>query len=71
MNGTFGVSSGTCGGKTISSLCFITNKRSHGPFGRVTRTSFSVPWSKGSLAGFYGTASYYIDSIGVYLQATA
>ncbi|KAF5759521.1 putative jacalin-like lectin domain, Transposase-associated domain-containing protein [Helianthus annuus] len=71
MNGTFGVSSGTCGGKTISSLCFITNKRSHGPFGRVTRTSFSVPWSKGSFAGFYGTASYYIDSIGVYLRATA
>ncbi|KAK9054917.1 hypothetical protein SSX86_025996 [Deinandra increscens subsp. villosa] len=71
INGTFGVSTGTCGGKTISSLLFITNKRSHGPFGRVTGASFSVPWSKGSFAGFYGTTSCYIDSIGVYLRATA
>lgn len=71
INGTFGVSTGTYGQKTISSLSFITNKRIHGPFGRATGTSFSVPWSKGSFAGFYGIASYYIDGIGVFLRATA
>ncbi|CAI9298699.1 unnamed protein product [Lactuca saligna] len=68
--GTFGVSSRAYAGKTISSLSFVTNKRSHGPFGRATGTCFSVPWQKGSFAGFYGIASYYIDGIGVYLRAT-
>ncbi|KAL8206068.1 hypothetical protein R6Q57_009619 [Mikania cordata] len=71
INGTFEFSTGTCGGKTISSLCFVTNKRTHGPFGHVTGAGFSVPWSKGSFAGFYGTTKYCIDSIGVYLRATA
>lgn len=71
INGTFGVSSGTHTGNTISSLSFVTNKRNHGPFGSATGTRFSVPWSKGSFAGFYGIASYYIDGIGVYLRATA
>ncbi|XP_024967133.1 agglutinin-like [Cynara cardunculus var. scolymus] len=70
INGTFRVSSGTHIGKTISSLSFVTNKRNHGPFGSATGTCFSVPWNKGSFAGFYGIASYYIDGIGVYLRAT-
>ncbi|KAI3514824.1 hypothetical protein L1887_13557 [Cichorium endivia] len=70
ISGTYSDSSGTYGGKTISSLSFVTNKRSHGPFGCETGTRFLVPWSKGSFAGFYGIASYYVEGIGVYLRAT-
>ncbi|XP_076883739.1 putative serine/threonine-protein kinase PBL12 [Bidens hawaiensis] len=69
---------GTQGGDTIiSSLSFKTNKRVHGPFGRITNSAFSgpwdksmfsVPWDKGSLVGFYGFASTHIDGIGVYVK---
>lgn len=69
ISGTFGVSSGAYAQETISSLSFVTNKRSHGPFGCARGTHFSVPWQKGSFAGFYGIASYYIDGIGIYLRA--
>ncbi|KAI3771156.1 hypothetical protein L6452_02314 [Arctium lappa] len=71
ISGTIGVSEGTYAGYTIiSSLSFVTNKKTHGPYGRATGTPFTVPWDKGSFAGFYGLAGYYIDGIGVYLKAT-
>ena len=67
ISGTVGVS----GGYTIiSSLSFITNKKTHGPYGRATGKPFTVPWDKGTFVGFYGLAGYYIDGIGVYLKAT-
>ncbi|KAJ9548984.1 hypothetical protein OSB04_021527 [Centaurea solstitialis] len=67
ISGTVGVS----GGYTIiSSLSFITNKKTHGPYGRATGEPFTVPWDKGTFVGFYGRAGYYIDAIGVYLKAT-
>ncbi|PWA87561.1 jacalin-like lectin domain, Transposase-associated domain protein [Artemisia annua] len=71
ISGTVGVSRGKYAGYTIiSSLCFITNKKTHGPFGQARGTQFAVPWNKGSFAGFYGLAGYYIDGIGVYLRAS-
>ncbi|XP_071722609.1 mannose/glucose-specific lectin-like [Rutidosis leptorrhynchoides] len=71
INGTVGVSTGEYAGYTIiSSLSFITNKTTHGPFGQTTGTPFRVPWKQGSFAGFYGRAGYYIDAIGVYLKAS-
>ncbi|XP_076897874.1 mannose/glucose-specific lectin-like [Bidens hawaiensis] len=71
ISGTVALSRGTDAGNTIiSSVSFLTNKRTHGPFGNVRGTPFSVPWEYGSLAGFYGLCGYYIDSIGVYLKAT-
>ena len=71
IDGTVGVSAGDYAGYTIiSSLSFLTNKRTHGPFGKETGTPFAVPWNKGSFAGFYGLAGYYIDGIGVYLKAS-
>ncbi|KAI3781598.1 hypothetical protein L2E82_11616 [Cichorium intybus] len=66
INGTIGSRDGFT---IISSLAFQTNKRTHGPFGRPTKTAFSIPWDKGSLVGFYGLAGYYIDSIGIYVKA--
>ncbi|KAL7587877.1 hypothetical protein Lser_V15G39422 [Lactuca serriola] len=71
INGTVGVSGGTYAGYTIiSSLTFVTNKNTHGPYGSVTGTPFAVPWDKGSFAGFFGRCGYYIDAIGIYLKAT-
>nr|XP_043614631.1 probable serine/threonine-protein kinase DDB_G0278521 [Erigeron canadensis] len=62
----------TRGGNTvISSLTFVTNKRTHGPFGRASENVFTIPWEKGSLVGFYGFAGDFIDAIGVYLKADA
>ncbi|KAI7751462.1 hypothetical protein M8C21_017680, partial [Ambrosia artemisiifolia] len=52
----------------ISSLSFVTNKTTHGPFGGATKSEFSLPWANGLLVGFYGLAGYYIDGIGVYLR---
>ncbi|KAI3781602.1 hypothetical protein L2E82_11620 [Cichorium intybus] len=66
INGTIGSRDGFI---LISSLSFMTNKRTHGPFGQATKIAFSIPWDKGSLVGFYGLAGCYIDSIGIYLKA--
>ncbi|XP_023760164.1 mannose/glucose-specific lectin isoform X1 [Lactuca sativa] len=57
------------GNPVISSLYFMTNKKTHGPSGHATENVFYLPWDKGSLVGFYGLAGYYIDGIGVYLKA--
>ncbi|XP_076944137.1 mannose/glucose-specific lectin-like [Bidens hawaiensis] len=70
ISGTVALSRGTYAGHTvISSISFVTNKKTHGPFGNVRGTPFTVPWEYGSFAGFYGLCGYYIDSIGVYLKA--
>ncbi|KAJ0638843.1 putative jacalin-like lectin domain-containing protein [Helianthus annuus] len=56
----------------LSSLSFVTNKTTHGPFGGTTDPMFSLPWDKGSLVGFYGIASDWVRGIGglgVYLKA--
>ncbi|KAJ0657782.1 putative jacalin-like lectin domain-containing protein [Helianthus annuus] len=50
----------------ISSLCIVTNKRRHGPFGPETGTSFSVSWDVGTFAGFYGRAGSFLDGLGFY-----
>ncbi|KAI3781594.1 hypothetical protein L2E82_11612 [Cichorium intybus] len=71
INGTIDVSRGTFAGYTIiSSITFVTNKRTYGPYGNVRGTLFTVPWDKDSFAGFFGRCGYYIDAIGVYLKAT-
>ncbi|XP_071722604.1 probable serine/threonine-protein kinase PBL12 [Rutidosis leptorrhynchoides] len=71
IDGTIALSRGKYAGYTvISSISFVTNKRTHGPFGQVRGTHFLVPWDDGSFAGFHGRCGYYIDSIGVYLKST-
>ncbi|KAI3781585.1 hypothetical protein L2E82_11603 [Cichorium intybus] len=66
INGTIGSRDGK---KTISSLSFLTNKRSHGSFGKTLESRFSLAWEGGSLVGFYGLAGNYVDSIGVFVNA--
>ncbi|XP_076910907.1 mannose/glucose-specific lectin-like, partial [Bidens hawaiensis] len=58
-------------GTALSSLSFVTNKTTHGPFGGTTDPVFSSPWNDGSLVGFYGKYALvgkYIESIGVFLK---
>ncbi|PWA39108.1 jacalin-like lectin domain-containing protein [Artemisia annua] len=71
IHGTVALSREPCAGYTIiSSLSFVTNKKTHGPFGHARGTPFTVPWDDGSFAGFYGQCGYFIDSIGVLLKRT-
>lgn len=53
----------------ISSLSFVTNKKTSGPFGKERGAHFSVPWDSGSFAGFYGRAGLYMDGLGCYLKS--
>ncbi|KAD7477822.1 hypothetical protein E3N88_00958 [Mikania micrantha] len=72
ISGTVELSRGPYAGYTIiSSLSFVTNKKTHGPFGNVRGKPFMVPWDDGSFDGFYGLCGYYLDSIGVSLKATS
>lgn len=69
--GTVGVSTGRHAGFTvISSLSFVTNKKTDGPFGKENGTRFSVSWDVGSFAGFYGPGGLYLDGLGCYLKGT-
>lgn len=54
----------------ITSLSFVTNERTIGPYGVKRGTHFEVKWDDCSFVGFYGIGGFYIDSIGVYMKAT-
>ncbi|XP_076897250.1 horcolin-like [Bidens hawaiensis] len=52
----------------ITSLIFVTNTNTYGPYGTCKGTDhFSVPVTKGKIIGFYGRHGIYLDSIGVVL----
>ncbi|CAI9264001.1 unnamed protein product [Lactuca saligna] len=61
----------TSGHTTISSLTFITNDKTRGPFGRKIDTPFYILWEKGNFGGFYGLAHNIIDDIGVYMKSSS
>ncbi|KAG6483298.1 jacalin-related lectin 3-like [Zingiber officinale] len=52
----------------IKSLTFESNLSKYGPFGFERGMYFSFPMSSGKIVGFLGRASWYLDSIGFYLQ---
>ncbi|CAH1441212.1 unnamed protein product [Lactuca virosa] len=56
--------------EVISSVCLMTNKKKHGPFGKETDTRFSARWDVGSFEGFFGRAAFYLDGLGCYLTDT-
>ncbi|KAI3514820.1 hypothetical protein L1887_13551 [Cichorium endivia] len=69
INGTIALSKGHCPGhRIITSISFLTNKKTHGPYGNIRGELFTVSFEDGSFAGLYGLAGAYIDSIGVYLK---
>lgn len=51
----------------ITSLTFVTNARSYGPFGKGRGASFNIPLqSNGCIVGLFGRSGRYLDAIGVY-----
>ncbi|XP_066165395.1 uncharacterized protein [Oryza sativa Japonica Group] len=53
----------------ITSLTFITNKGSYGPFGEVRGTPFHIPvQDNGSIVGFFARAGWYVDAFGIYVN---
>ncbi|XP_062114665.1 jacalin-related lectin 4-like [Humulus lupulus] len=65
ISGTYGNHRGLT---VITSLSFITNLNTYGPFGKATGTAFSNPIQGGVVVGFHGKSGYYIDSIGFYVK---
>jgi hypothetical protein len=53
--------------KVITSLTFVTNARSYGPFGEGQGIHFHIPMhNNGCIVGFFGRAGQYLHAIGVY-----
>ena len=53
---------------TITSLKFVTNRGTYGPFGRGDGTPFNVPvLNNGSVVGMFARADQYLDAIGFYV----
>ncbi|KAF9663135.1 hypothetical protein SADUNF_Sadunf17G0006900 [Salix dunnii] len=50
----------------ITSLSFITNLTTYGPFGNATGTSFSIPIEGPVVIGFHGRGRHYLDAIGIH-----
>ncbi|XP_028792466.1 mannose/glucose-specific lectin-like [Neltuma alba] len=62
ISGTYG---DYCGLEVITSLSFITNLTTHGPFGTARGTCFSIPIQGCLVIGVHGRAGYYLDAIGI------
>ncbi|KAI4967235.1 jacalin-related lectin 10-like [Hordeum vulgare subsp. vulgare] len=53
----------------ITSLKFITNVKTYGPFGEAKGTPFTIPAQKNSsIVGFFGRSGIYLDALGVYVR---
>lgn len=53
----------------ITSLTFVTNAQSYGPYGQREGTPFHIPvQSSGCIVGFFGRAGWYVDAIGIYVK---
>ncbi|KAF7032538.1 hypothetical protein CFC21_043699 [Triticum aestivum] len=60
---------GTFGGDTIvTSVTFVTNVRTYGPFGKPNGTAFSVPLTDTNVVGFFVRAGRPVNAIGVYAR---
>ncbi|XXG89101.1 hypothetical protein AAC387_Pa12g1183 [Persea americana] len=65
ITGTYGNFSGLV---VITSLSFITNLTTYGPFGAATGTSFSIPIEGSVVIGFHGRGGFYLDAIGIHVK---
>lgn len=55
--------------EAITSLTFVTNARSYGPFGNGRGTPFHIPiQSNDCIVGFFGRSGKFLDAIGVYTK---
>lgn len=66
--------SGTCGSfggltNIVTSLTFVTNAASYGPFGEGGGDPFVLQvQSNSSIVGFFGIAGWFLDAIGFYVR---
>ncbi|XP_044346361.1 protein GOS9-like [Triticum aestivum] len=61
--------SGTFGGDTVvTSLTFVTNVRTYGPFGKPNGTAFSAPLTDTNVVGFFVHAGRLVNAVGVYAR---
>lgn len=51
----------------ITSLSFITNLTTYGPFGTATGETFSIPIADSAVVGFHGRSGYYLDALGIFV----
>lgn len=51
----------------ITSLSFITNQTTYGPFGTAFGESFSISVAHGVVVGFHGRCGYYLDTLGIFV----
>uniref|UniRef100_J3NCA3 Jacalin-type lectin domain-containing protein n=1 Tax=Oryza brachyantha TaxID=4533 RepID=J3NCA3_ORYBR len=57
------------GASVITSIKFVTNLKTHGPFGQQNGTPFTVPVKdNSSIVGFFGRGGKYLDALGVYVH---
>lgn len=52
----------------VRSLTFVSNEKTHGPFGVELGTFFSCPKVGDKIVGFYGRCGWFLDAIGAYLK---
>ncbi|KAK9668045.1 hypothetical protein RND81_13G031600 [Saponaria officinalis] len=70
ISGTYGKYAYSRSDSNVATLSIHTNLKQYGPYGREelvqNPSSFTSP--TGSVVGFFGRHSNYLESIGVYLQ---
>jgi hypothetical protein len=66
ISGTYGSYKGFL---VITSLSFITNLTTYGPFGTATgeTETFSIPIADSAVVGFHGRCGYYLDALGIFV----
>lgn len=56
------------GVQVITSLVFVSNKRSYAASGDAPATiNFNLPVNSGKISGFFGKYGWYLDTIGVFM----
>uniref|UniRef100_R7WFG1 Dirigent protein n=1 Tax=Aegilops tauschii TaxID=37682 RepID=R7WFG1_AEGTA len=62
---------GAFGGDTVvTSLSFVTNVKTYGPFGTPIGTAFSVPLTDTNVVGFFVRAGRFLNALGVYARSS-
>ncbi|KAJ6434360.1 hypothetical protein OIU84_017961 [Salix udensis] len=64
ISGTYGSYEGLL---VITSLSFITNLTTYGPFGTAPGESFSIPIADSAVVGFHGRCGSYLDALGIFV----
>ncbi|KAI5016856.1 hypothetical protein ZWY2020_037234 [Hordeum vulgare] len=64
----FGTTGEFQGDTVVTSLTFVTNVATYGPFGKTKGTPFSIPKEEGdNVVGFFGRTGSLVNALGVYV----